>query len=499
MTTKVFLIGAGPGEEGLITVKGLGVLKNADVVIYDNLINHKILDYCRPDAEKIYVGKKINKHSLPQNKINALIIDKANENKLVVRLKGGDPFVFGRGGEEALELAKAKIPFEIVPGISSAVAALAYAGIPITHRDVSSSFHVITGHEDPTKESESVNYENLAKIDGTLVFLMGLNNLKKIVNQLLKYNKSPATPAAIISKGTQPEQKVVVGTLKNIEELSINIDYPAIIVIGEVVKLRKDLKWFENKPLFGKKILVTRSRHQASQLSKKIKELGAEAIEFPTIEIVPNSNNTELKSMYDTLIQYQWLIFTSVNSVEIFFSGLRQYNKDIRTLNNLKIAAIGKSTQEAIASYFINVDILPDEYVAECLIKSLKNEIKPNDKVLIPRSEVAREILPLELKKLGANVDVINLYTTRLPEHNKGELENVLSKVDIITFASSSTVKNFIEILGKNNTKLFKDKQTLCIGPITLNTALENGFSNIIMAQEYTIDGMIKSLISNFN
>lgn len=492
---KVYLVGAGPGDEGLITLKALNCLKNAEVVIYDNLANKNFLDYAPDSAEKIYVGKKINQHTLTQDKINELLVQKGKENKIIVRLKGGDPFVFGRGGEEAIALKENNIPFEIVPGISSSIAALAYAGIPITHRSVSTSFHVITGHEDPTKENESVNYEVLAKLSGTLVFLMGLNNLSKIRSQLIKYGKSPETPAAVISKGTTAEQKVAIGTLENIEQKLQNITYPAIIVVGDVINLREHINWFENKPLFGRKILVTRARHQASVLSQKIRELGGEAVEFPTIEIQPSDNKNELKNMYDSLNKYQWLIFTSVNGVELFFEKLNKFGFDIRNLGSAKMCAIGEATRQAIEERCLKVEFTPKEYVAESLIDGLKEKIKPCDNVLIPRADVAREILPEQLRELGASVDVVPLYKTTIPEKSFEELENILQDIDTITFASSSTVTNFVKILGKDNIELLKNKKIACIGPITAETAKESGLSVNIMPEEYTIDGLINALM----
>ena len=494
MENKVYLIGAGPGDEVLITVKGLHCIQNADVIIYDNLVNENLLSCAKDSAEKIYVGKKINQHTLTQDKINELLVQKAKEGKTVVRLKGGDPFVFGRGGEEALALKEENISYEIVPGVSSSIAALAYAGIPITHRAISTSFHVITGHEDPTKEEESVDYEALARLKGTLVFLMGLNNLNKICSQLLKYGKTPDTPAAVISKGTTSAQKVAVGTLENIEKKIEGISYPAIIVVGDVINLREKLNWFEEKPLFGRKILVTRARHQASVLSEKIEELGGKAIEFPTIEIQPNDDENQLKQMFDSLNNYQWIIFTSVNGVEIFFDKLINSDRDIRAIGQAKICAIGGATGKALEEHYLKVDFVPDEYVAEALIEGLKEKIKPGDNVLIPRAEVAREILPEQLREFGAHVDVVPLYKTIIPLHSHEKLMDILSQVDTITFASSSTVTNFIKILRKENLHLINNIEIACIGPVTMDTAKENGLLASKIASEYTIDGLVNLL-----
>ena len=478
MQRIVYLVGAGPGDEDLITLKGLECTKKADVIVYDNLVNDQLLSYAKQDAEIIYVGKKINQHTLPQDKINELLVEKAKQDKVVVRLKGGDPFVFGRGGEEAIALKENNIPFEIVPGISSSIAALAYAGIPITHRAISTSFHVITGHEDPTKEEESVNYELLSKLSGTLVFLMGLNNLPKITSLLQKYGKAPSTPVAVISKGTTPQQKVATGTLENIGNKVDSITHPAIIAVGEVINLREYINWFEKKPLFGRKILVTRARHQASALSQKIKELGGMAVEFPTIEIQP------LEFELQGLNNYDWIIFTSVNGVEVFFEKL----DDVRSIGNAKICAIGEATKQAVEKYHLKVEITPSEYIAEALIEELKPLIKKCDKVLIPRADVAREVLPQQLQELGAEVTVLPLYKTTLPNKSADELKEILQDIDTITFASSSTVKNFVEILGKENLNLLNNKKIACIGPITAETAKGLGLTVHIMPEEYTIE-----------
>ncbi len=495
MKAKVYLVGAGPGDENLITVKGLNCIKKADVIVYDNLVNSDLLDCAKETSEKIYAGKKINAHTLPQNDINKLLVNKAKENNIVVRLKGGDPFVFGRGGEEALELQAHNIPFEVVPGISSSIAAAAYAGIPVTHRGISTSFHVITGHEDPTKEKESVNYEALAQLEGTLVFLMGLNNLEKICSRLINYGKSLNTPVAVISKGTTPMQKIAVGTLENIQDKIQDITYPAIIMIGEVINLRKTLDWFEKTPLFGRKILVTRARHQASKLSEKIKSLGADAIEFPTIQIEPNKDKTLLKQTYNKLDAYDWIIFTSVNGVEEFFKNLKGFNKDIRTIGNAKLCAIGEATKNALQERYLNVEITPKEYIAEALIEELKQRINSEDKILILRADVARKILPQELKKIAAQIDVVPLYQTIIPEHDSQNLRKLVARADTITFASSSTVSNFMQILGKENLSLLEEKQIACIGPVTQSTAVKLGLKNIKMAKEYTIQGLVNLLL----
>jgi len=321
-----------------------------------------------------------------------------------------------------------------------------------------------------------------------------LNNLHKITQQLIKYGKPPETPVAVISKGTTADQKIAVGTLENIEQNLDGIVYPAIIVVGDTVKLRESLNWFEQKPLFGKKILVTRTKHQASVLSQKIEELGGEAMEFPTIEIVPNNNENELKEVFDRLNTYQWIIFTSVNGVEIFFKKLLHYGKDIREASQAKFCAIGEATKKAIEDKYLKVEFTPCEYVAEALIDGLKDKIKAGDKVLIPRTETARELLPVQLSKIGALVDVVSLYKTVMPNHTGEELKNILSEVDTITFTSSSAVENFVKILGKENLNLAKEKEIACIGPITYETAKSCGLKRCEIAKEYTINGLIDLL-----
>jgi uroporphyrinogen III methyltransferase / synthase len=496
MEARVYLVGSGPGDESLVTLKAIKCIKMADVLVYDNLINNSLLTFCKPEAEKIYAGKKINQHTFNQNEINQLLIDKARTNKVVVRLKGGDPFVFGRGGEEALALHKEGIPFEVVPGVTSAVAVPAYAGIPVTHREISTSFHVITGHEDPTKEKESVDYKALASLHGTLIFLMGLNNLKKICSELMRHGKPASTPVAVISKGTTPDQKIASGTLENIGENLDGITYPAIIVVGEVINLRENLNWFEKKPLFGRKIMVTRARHQASKLSEKIEYLGGQAIEFPTIEIQPNEDESELEHMFNALNTYDWVIFTSTNGVEIFFEKLVKFKKDIRDLGKAKLCAIGDATREALEKRHLKVEFTPSEFIAEKLVAGLKEMVRAGERVLIPRAEVAREILPQELREIGVIVDVIPLYKTIIPEHQKDMLVELLQHVDVVTFASSSTVSNFVKIIGKENMHLLTNIKMACIGPVTMQTAREQGINNCFIAKDYTIQGLVDLLLT---
>ncbi|MEE8419194.1 MAG: uroporphyrinogen-III C-methyltransferase, partial [Dehalococcoidales bacterium] len=366
-TGKVYLVGAGPGDPDLISVKGVNCLKRADTVIYDRLLDERLLEMAPPGAERIYVGKAAGEHTLPQDKINRLLVDKGKEGKTVVRLKGGDPFVLGRGGEEGEALKQNGIPFEIVPGITSAVAVPAYAGIPVTHRGMSSSFAVITGHEEPGKETSSINWENLATGVDTLVFLMGLKNLPEIAARLTEFGRPADTPVAVIKDGTRPGQVTVTGRLDNITDIvrEARLTSPAIIVVGEVVGLREKLGWFDNRPLSGKRVLVTRARRQASALSKLLAEKGARPVELPAIDILPLQNTSELDGAILDLSNYDWIIFTSVNGVSAFWERLRELKLDSRALSGLKTGAIGPATAEALEAVGIIADFIPQTYTGE--------------------------------------------------------------------------------------------------------------------------------------
>ncbi len=496
---KVYLIGAGPGDPGLITLKAKKVLEEADVVIYDYLANKRFLDFCKKDAEKIYVGKKEGTHTLSQEEINCLLIEKAKEGKIVARLKGGDPFLFGRGGEEAEELAKEDISFEIIPGITSAIAVPAYAGIPVTHRDYTSTLAIITGHEAEDKEESKINFSALSQIE-TLVFLMGVKNLPNIIEKLIKNGKSPDTPVAVIQWGTLPQQKTVLGSLKNIidEVKKKNIQAPAIIVIGEVVKLRDKINWFEKKPLFGKKIIITRTREQASKLVEKLEELGALCYEIPTIKIQPIINQ-EFYEVLENLSQYHWIIFTSQNSIKIFFQELWNLGKDLRVLGSSKIAVIGKATQKTLEEFKIKPDLIAkDEFTQEGLISAFSEiEIK-NKLILLPRAKIARDILPEKLKEKGANIKVLPIYETQICYESKEELIRVLEeKPDMIIFTSSSTVKNFFKLFEGIKKDSLKNLAFASIGPVTSQTLKEFGFEPHIEAKEYTIEGLVEA-IKNF-
>ncbi|MFC1884595.1 uroporphyrinogen-III C-methyltransferase [Thermodesulfobacteriota bacterium] len=503
---KAYLVGAGPGDPELMTLKGIECLKSADVVIYDYLANRAFLDYARKGAELIYVGKKGGSHTMKQKDINSLIASKAMEGNIVVRLKGGDPFIFGRGGEEAEELVASKIPFEIVPGITSAIAVPAYAGIPLTHRDYTATVAFITGHEDPEKGESNIAWDKLATGAGTLVFLMGVGNLPNITKNLIENGRPADTPVAVIHRGTISEQRTVTGQLKNISEIvkEEGLAPPAIIVVGEVVGLREKLIWFENRPLFGKRIVVTRAREQASEFQKELTLLGAECIEFPTIEVAPPDNWEPLDTAIQNLAKYQWLVFTSVNGVKFFLQRLEKNGRDVRDLKGLKIGTIGPKTAEIWHSIGIKPDLIPDEYRAEAVVSCFNELGVSGVNILLPRASKAREILPEELKKMGAHVDVVHAYKTVKPESNRTEIIEMFkqNKLDMVTFTSSSTVENFIEMLDseKNNLKKWMEPVAVaCIGPITAEKATENEFKVSLVPSTYTLDALTEAIIDYFS
>lgn len=493
----VYLIGAGPGDPELLSLKAVRCLNIADVVVYDKLANPEILGHIKPNCQRIYVGKASNRHTMKQEDINQLLVDLAKEGKTVARLKGGDPFVFGRGGEEALLLKENNLPFEIVPGITSAISVPAYAGIPVTHRNVAASFAVITGHEDPTKNRSDINWPKLATAVDTLVFLMGVENLPNITSRLIEHGRDPQTPAAVIRWGTKPEQQVLTTTLEKACEAvrSAKLLPPAIFVVGEVVKLREQLAWFDQKPLFGKRIIVTRARAQASSLSSRLRELGADVLEVPSIKICPPDSYANLDASINKLAEYKWLIFTSVNGVEAFFARLRHFGKDSRALAGVLVCAIGAPTAQKLHEYGITADLLPIEFRAEGILEAMRDKVSAGDKVLIARATEAREILPDELRARGVIVDVAEAYKTIAEDDEKDTLMAALSAqtVDMITFTSSSTVTNFLKMLGADRA-LLKDVTIASIGPITRQTCEDNHLNVDITAEEFTIPGLIKAI-----
>ncbi|MCK5783698.1 MAG: uroporphyrinogen-III C-methyltransferase [Desulfobacterales bacterium] len=498
---KVFLVGAGPGDPGLITVKGKACIKRADVIIYDYLASRTLLKYANKNTEIIYVGKKGGDHTMSQDRINSLISEKAQQGLTVTRLKGGDPFIFGRGGEEAEVLIHAGVDFEIVPGVTSAIAAPAYAGIPLTHRKYTSTVAFVTGHEDPEKSDSGIDWASISKGIGTLVFLMGVKNLPHITEKLIKNGKSPDTPVALVRWGTTPEQVTVVGTLGTIVEevKKAGLKSPSIIVVGKVVQLRESMKWFEKRPLLGKRIVVTRAREQASDLVTLLSDRGAHCIECPTIKVAPPDDMKPLDEAIENLPAYHWLIFTSVNGVNFFFDRLFSSNKDVRSLKDLKTASIGPATAKRLLDFGIKSDIIPESYRAESVVDAFRNETVKGEKILLPRAREARPVLPVELKKMGADVDEITAYCTHTVHESADNLLTHLENktIDLVTFTSSSTVKNFKSLLPSEKFQhLMENVTTACIGPVTADTAKELGLDVHITADSYTINGLLEAILT---
>ena len=500
---KVYLVGAGPGDPGLITVRGMECIRVAQVIIYDYLAPPALLNGAADDAECIYVGKKGGDHNLSQDEINALVCEKAQEGKIVTRLKGGDPFIFGRGGEEAEVLVNKKIPFEVVPGVTSAIAAPAYAGIPLTHREYNATVAFVTGHEDPSKEESLIDWPALAKGIGTVVFLMGVKNLPKIVDQLISNGRPASTPVGVVRWGTCPSQTSVTGTLDTIVNrvAQAHIKAPAIIVVGDVVALRERLKWFETRPLFGKQILVTRARQQASALVKELSALGAECVEFPTIDITPPNDWGPVDQAIADLDRYDWLVFTSVNGVDFFFKRLFENGRDARALSRIRTAVIGPASAQRLLSFGFKSDIVPKTYRAESVVEAFEAEHMRGKSVLLPRAAEARPVLPQALKQMGAHVDEITTYRTRRIKDNDGALLSQLEnrKIDMVTFTSSSTVRNFVSLLPAGRVRdLLSTVTVVSIGPITSQTAADLGVRVDRTAKTYTIPGLIRAIEAHY-
>lgn len=503
----VYLIGAGPGDPGLLTIAGRDALAKADVVLYDRLAHPSLLNYCRADAEQIFVGKASARHFVRQEDTNSLMAERALVGKSVARLKGGDPFVFGRGGEEAEYLRERGVPFVIVPGVTSAIAAGAYAGIPVTHRDAASSFAVITGHErDDSRESgtreagqaeQRRRWDRIAYAADTLVFLMGVEALGEISARLIENGRSPATPVALVQWGTWARQRVVTGTLEDIVEVvkREGITAPAVTIIGEVVRWREKIRWFDTGPLFGKRVLVTRAREQASALSEKLRLLGADPLEFPTIRIGPPEDSyAALDAALPNLASYDWVIFTSTNAVRHTFERLAVIGKDARAFGAAKIAAIGSATAEALTTHGIRADFTPTEFVAEAVLAQFPESVEGKH-ILIPRATEAREILPDTWRSQGASVDVVPAYRTELADEGAEEIRELLAKreIDIVTFTSSSTVKNFVQAIG--DTPVPETTLLASIGPATTATCQELLRTPDCIAEEATIDGLLQALV----
>ncbi len=493
-----YLVGAGPGDLGLVTLRAKECIELADVLVYDALSSPELLNWTKPGCEKIYVGKRAKFHSVPQDQINGIIVAKTQEGKNVVRLKGGDPMIFARGGEEAAELAEAGVNFEIVPGISSTIGGPAYAGIPVTHRDHNTQLTIFTGHEDPTKGFTSVDYAQLAKAPGTKVFVMGVARLREIAASFIEHGAAADTPIALTRWATTGSQKTIVGTLADIADIAdrANFSSPAVAVIGTVVNERAKINWFEKRPLFGKRIVVTRTREQAGELSKALRDLGADVIELPTIRIEPPVDRQEFAELVTHVHEYNWLVFTSPNGVEHFFDAFFKAYEDARSLGNPRIAAIGAGTAAKIREYRFAVDLIPERFVAEGLIDAFKKEDIENLTMLWVKAAETRDIVGEGLTKLGAIVDECIAYRT-VPETEdptgaRARLEE--EGADLITFTSSSTVDHYFD-LGID----WPEKcGAASIGPVTSATLRKKGQKPAFEAAQHDIPGLVKAILKHF-
>jgi uroporphyrinogen III methyltransferase/synthase len=481
---KVYLVGAGPGDPGLITVKGRQVLKRADSILYDHLANSRLLDLAPAHAERVYVGKKRSAHEMSQDEIAQMLIERARRGWTVVRLKGGDPFIFARGGEEIEALATAGIPFEIVPGVTTPLGLAAYTGVPLTHREHSSVVTFVTGHK-----VEAIDWNKIGASE-TIVLFMGLVNFQAIAHELIANGRSPQTPAMAVRWATRPDQQTIAGTLESLPAKieDAGLKPPATIVIGEVVALRDRFNWFERLPLFGQRVIVTRDRSQAMELAEPLEALGAEAVLLPAIEIRDAEDPGPLDRAIANLSSYDWVIFTSVNGVRQFVDRLDKSSIDLRCLR-AKLCAIGPATRAAVEALHLKVDKMPGEYVAESLLNSLAGEDLAGRRILLPRAAVARDLIPVELARRGATVDVVEAYRTVIPDI-AGRLP---VGPDWITFTSSSTVNNFMQVFGRDAVNRVK---IASIGPITSATLREHGLEVTAEANPHTIGGLIQAILN---
>ena len=495
----VYLAGGGCGDPGLLTVRAKEKLENCDTVVYDALVNPEFLNYVPEEAERIYVGKRAKSHALPQPEINKLLVKLGSEGRNVVRLKGGDPYVFGRGGEEGEALYDAGVAFEVIPGITSVIGGLAYAGIPITHRDCVASFQVVTGHRQD--DAEDLDWPVLAASKGTIVFLMGMKNLGRITQNLMANGMDPEKPAAVVYRASDPRQRVVTGTLRTIEAVATEakMTAPSLIVVGDVVTKREKLRFFDNKPFFGKHFVVTRSRAQASSTMAKIRELGGSALMYPTIKIEPVASEVDkLKTAIDHIGDYTHVIFTSVNGVNIFYDVLRQIGRDSRALGGLYVTAIGKQTAKALEERGVMADFVPKNYIGEALIETLRPILTEKDAILLPRSENARPVVADALSEI-CRLDEIKIYRTVREDAVGFDMKGMLEarQVDVITFTSSTTVKYFVEKLGAENLDLLSGVMCASIGPMTSQMMRESGIPVTVEAEVYTIDGLLSAIEKN--
>ena len=491
---KVYLVGAGPGDPGLITVKAARLLRECDVLLIDSLVETAILAHTKPGCQHFDVGKRAGRPSVPQEEIEELMIRKAREGNIVVRLKGGDPFVFGRGGEEAQRLRAAGIRFEIVPGITSAIAVPAYAGIPITHRDANTSFVVATGHEDPTKPESTLDWAKLANPHQTLVILMSVGNLRAIATRLIEHGLAPETPAAMVREGTRPLQATVTGRLDTIAAVAAEkkIVSPALLIVGKVVDLREELRWFDNGALFGKGILITRPIEQARDFADRLLERGARPLVYPTIAITEPDDPRAARDAVSAVRQYTWVAFTSRNGVDRFFAHLAAIQRDARLLGDIKIAAIGPKTKEAVEAHGLRVDLVPARSISEEVGSELIARTRTGDRVLIYGAQETRDVLQKLLRNTGRPTDVVAAYKTVFARDEY--YANHVAAADIITFTSASTVNGFCENLGAHAADLAARKIVACIGPLTADQARERGLRVDVVAEDSTVEGLIAAL-----
>ena len=495
-TGIVYIVGAGPGDRKLITLKGVECLQRADVVIYDLLLNDALLEHCPAHTEKIRAPDP-RIRATRQTELNQMLIEHAKAGKVVVRLKGGDPYIFGRGGEEAVALTEAGIPFEVVPGITSAIAASAYAGIPVTHRDYASSVAFVTGHSAALRPDSNINWKHLATAVDTLVVYMGVAHLRQIAGRLITHGRDPQTPVSLIRVGTTPQQQVVQGTLDDIVQKveAAQLESPAVIVVGEVNRLREQLRWFDTKPLFGKRILVTRARAQASGFAELLEANGAEVIQFPTIKIQP-IEGVDISSSD----KYDWTIFTSVSAVEIFYDHLRKNGKDTRAFSTSKICAVGQKTAEALNRIGVHPDFVPSHSRGSAIAAEIADV--QGKKVLLPRAKIATADLPTGLREKGAIVDDVPLYDTVKVasdgDNRRDEIEADLlnGRIDLVTFTSSSTVTNFLEMFPAHKPAiLLADVKVAVIGPTTQKTAVKYGVQVDVIAKEASIESLVEAVL----
>src|SRR5436305_1044920 len=495
MNGRVYLVGAGPGDPGLMSVRSLELIAIADAIFYDRLIPPGALDGARADAELVYVRKQPGAPSVPQEEIEDRLIAAAREGKSVVRLKGGDPFVFGRGGEEGEALRAAGVEFEVVPGITAGVAATAYAGIPVTHRDDASAVAFVTGHEDTEKTESALDWAGLARFPGTLVFYMGVKRLADNAAALIEAGRDPQEPAAAIERGTMAGQRTVEATLGTLAEAVERqaVKAPALIVVGEVARRREQLGWLERRPLHGRRVVVSRARSQASGLDRTLRELGADVVELPAIRIEPRIGSPEVRDAVARLDDYSLVCLTSPNGVRLLFEAMQEAGCDARSLAGATVAAIGPGTARALAAHGISADVVPERFVAEALVEALAETEVEGKRVLVARAAEARDVLPDALRERGAEVDLVALYETVREQPDDAEIERA-QEADYVTFTSSSTVTNLIDALGE---RFPKDARVISIGPVTSETARAAGLKVAVEAERHDIDGLLDALLAD--